>query len=377
MSDFDISVLLFMIDNNGRSELHRFLIELQQKIVLQKKHAEKTTELYRKEYSETLAVIKEKREVAESEAEKIYWQTYHEADGNEDEKHFIAMMDADVNGVKNYFNKEEVLLLVNFTEMADNFNKSSLVIVYALLENELRKLCTLLQNRFTKRLSLQDIESKDYLQSMINYLDKVIEIDMASSAPYFSKIKQVQFLRNRIMHNGGEFSLNQNAELDQLIKNSNGHLFLQHFEALDYRSLKIKKIEYVYEQYRLIIDFVHELIWRIEEKTGHEMLLERLTFIFRFLKDGSGIHLKEIKSIKNGRIIDIGIDGDKDVEIGCKFTIKAAKKETVAIINQAEGNGNLEKLINYFNQYPDTLIKDIFEVFYKPSSPIHIDVLFY
>jgi hypothetical protein len=283
MYDFDVSVLFYLMDHTGGSELLHFFKELNRKIQLQRLHAETTTDLYRREYGIHKNELREKSEAAHVEAKKIYDEVYAATDGDENEKWSEAIMAAEPNAIDNHFNLEGIKLDTDYKDMADHFNKSSFVIVYAVLENELRRLCGLLKTTFGKRLSLQDIESKDYLQSMINYLDKVLEIELAPCQPNLTRIKQVQFLRNKIMHAAAEFPLGDQPVLDQLIKDSKGNLYLQHFDPLTYRILKIRMIDYVYQQYDLLLDFIHELLWCIDYKLEHALVKENLRLLFRFL----------------------------------------------------------------------------------------------
>ena len=371
MYDFEVSVLFYLMDHSGGSDLLNFFKELNRKVQLQRQHAETTTDLYRREYGLHKSELREKREVAHVEAKKIYDQVYAETEGDENEKWSQAIMAAEPNSIDNHFNQEEVTLDINYKDMADHFNKSSFVIVYALLENELRRLCGLLKTTFGKRLSLQDIESKDYLQSMINYLNKVLEIDLGPCQPNLTRIKQVQFLRNKIMHAAGEFPLSEQPQLDQLIKDSKGNLYLQHYDPLTYRLLKIRKIDYVYQQYDLLLDFVHELLWCIDEKLEYSMIRENLSLLFRFLDEDAEVKISKVSAIKKGREITFAVVKGSEAILKGTLSFQAAKKETVRFINHVPENDRLKRLIKYLSEEQQSFLDDFLRPFYKINFPVN------
>ncbi|WP_107827134.1 hypothetical protein ABZR88_16825 [Mucilaginibacter yixingensis] len=375
--DFDISVLMYLMDRGGGSDLLHFFKELINKIQIQRRHAETTTDLYRREYVTRLSELREKRETAHAEAKKIYDEVYAATDGDENEKWSQAIMEADPNGVDNHFNLEEVTLEMTYKEMADHFNKSSFVIVYALLENELRRLCGILKTEFGKRLSLQDIESKDYLQSMINYLDKVLEIELNVCQPYLTKIKQVQFLRNKIMHAAGEFPLNDQPLLDQLIKDSHGNLYLQHYEPLPYRLLKIKKVEYVYQQYDLLLDFIHELLWCLDTKLQHALIREKLLLLFHFLDEQADVVITQLKPVKKGREVSFSVVKGNDTILDGTLTLTTAKKDSLHLNNQLADHYLLGRLMAYLDENQQSFFDDFLQPFYKMNHPLRAELTCY
>ena len=103
-----------------------------------------------------------------------------------------------------YYNAQSQDESINqrFEALYHYFTKSSLAQAYALLESELRSFCNHLQSSLGYKIGLEHLKQKDYLQSMSNYLELVADLEMAALKQYFS---QIQFLRNKIMHNGGEF----------------------------------------------------------------------------------------------------------------------------------------------------------------------------
>ncbi|MGF7082797.1 hypothetical protein [Mucilaginibacter sp. UYCu711] len=371
MFDFDVSVLFYLMDHPGGSDLLHFFKELNRKIQLQRQHAETTTDLYRREYGIHKSALHEKREVAHVEAKKIFDEVYTASEGDEDEKWSQAIMAAEPDAIDNHFNLEGMKLDMDYKDMADHFNKSSFVIVYAVLENELRRLCGLLKTTFGKRLSLQDIESKDYLQSMINYLEKVLEIDIESCQPNLTRIRQVQFLRNKIMHAAAEFPLGDQPVLDQLIKDSKGNLYLQHFDPLTYRLLKIRKIDYVNQQYDLLLDFIYELLWCIDAKLEHALIKENLLLLFRFLDEKVEITISEVTVIKKGRKIAFAVIKGKKKILKGTLSLQAAKKESVLFINHVPENDRLKRLFKYLTEQQQTFLDDFLKPFYKINFPMN------
>ncbi|MFB0496085.1 hypothetical protein ABID99_002322 [Mucilaginibacter sp. OAE612] len=377
---YDFSLSLYFFDVREAHPLDTFFISLQNKIVLYRKHSETTTELYRKELRQGLEKLKAEQLEAEEKTLAAYKKSYAEAGGSDEDKHSFATMDAGVLDMQNHFASADERLKTQFFEMAGYFNKSSLVIVYALVENELRKLCGLLKTTLNKRISLGDLEGKDYLQSIFDYFDKVLEIDLQREQHFLSIFKDIQFLRNKIMHNGGEFSIVKNEELDRIVKSSKGLLYLNTNREEGIRILGISRIDFVYEKYDIILSFLQKLIWVVDEKLKYSLLEKRLVYLFRYLTDDLDITIQQVNKVKNGWqttfLIDT-MDFDYLIEYQCKLTVVEAKQTTINILNQIESDKKLERLNQQLLENIDLLTENILAGLFHPEKDVNIQLMFY
>ncbi|MET3981408.1 Asp-tRNA(Asn)/Glu-tRNA(Gln) amidotransferase C subunit/uncharacterized protein YeaO (DUF488 family) [Mucilaginibacter sp. UYP25] len=345
---FDFGFSMYFLEGPELSTPEKFFIQVQHKLQIYKKHTETTIKLYQDEFKEQLLNHKKKAQEAMAKANEAYELHYEEIVGSDQDKQSYATHESGIDELQYHFSNEEEALKNSFSEMADHFNKSALVTLYALMETELRRLCSQLQAHYQKRVSLERFEQADYLKSIMEYLDQIIELDISGFQPYQTKIIPLQFLRNKVMHNGGEFPLPVTEYLDDLVKTSDGGLSLEEIPDEQFVVVRVRS-KFVFPFYELISEMFYVLFALLNEKENFSFLSSRLAYVFRFLAPGLTVTYKEHKSIKNGQMFTFLMESrasENPFSFFCKFTIVEAAKEELIFTNQLEHNvNNIERLI--------------------------------
>lgn len=369
----------FFDSETKMSALQKFNIAVHRKIAIYRINSKKTRELYKKEFLEIDAKNRKDFSEANGQAAIKYKEVFAEIEGDEHLKHSYADHESGYREIGIHYELTEEALKMDFMEMADNFNKSSLIVQYALLESELRRLCGLLKDILKKRIALSDIEAGDYLNSIYNYLDKVIEIEMDSILPFQNKFKDIQYIRNRIVHNGGEFSLEANDTLDQFVESHKGSVKLEVLKHENIRILRMPKNDVVSQFYDLTHDFFGELFWVIERKRSYVTLIERITFLFAFLSGKTCVKLIESNIVNKGRQFVFKIDTNDGTiaDFNCKLTIRSAKKSAVSLINQLDKHEMIDRLVDQLSNHNSVVMEDVLQGFYRPDLSVEIELLLY
>ncbi|RWU10662.1 hypothetical protein [Pedobacter chitinilyticus] len=376
--DFDFGFSLYFLDPPKLEPLERFFVQVQGKISIYKKHAETTIGLYHTEATDKLKDLKAEHKKVADEANVAYKKHFDEIDGSEDDKHAWALHASGAAEIDHHYASADEDMKADFTEMADHFNKSSLVTLYALLETELRRLCGHLHNSFKLKFTVERFEKTDYLKSMMEYISLVAEIDIASTESKINKLQELQYLRNRIMHNGAEFSLEKNEWLDDLVKNSDGGLFWENVDEEQIRILRIRS-KFISPYYSIISNFFFELFKSLNVKLGFNLLSERMSFLFGFLSKEINVKYISQRDISNGKQFVFSIESN-DLEnlfkFNCKMSITASNPDQLIITNQLDEIKNMERWIIQM-QSNSAVFRQALVGFLPPNSTHKIDIMLY
>lgn len=98
--------------------------------------------------------------------------------------------------------------------------RSALITLYSFLEHELNQLCHLFSNVENLRIGLDDISGKGILRAFL-FLEKVIGLQINRQSGLWIDIKNIQLLRNRIVHQDGRL-LDGKDPLRHYINSSSG-----------------------------------------------------------------------------------------------------------------------------------------------------------
>ncbi|WP_461789722.1 hypothetical protein [Pedobacter sp.] len=262
-----------------KSRLEIFFSTLKYRINSHIEHIEVTDSLYKKQLSEA----RQQLEDSFIEPLKIATKRYKELVGDgevspSDDQ--IASHESGLSDLENEHSFQDHELSERFDELGSMFNNSALIQTCSLLEKELKDLCYLLQDEENELISLEDFASRDYIGGCLKYLTLVIKLDNTILEPYLNKIKDLQFLRNRIVHDRGEFlksdeKLRDNLKIiKEIIKKSSNRVEL--IEEHRYHELKIKEASYVLDYYKHILEFFQTILWLIENRFNHKLLKSKL-----------------------------------------------------------------------------------------------------
>ena len=376
--DFDFGFSMYFLDPPKLEPLERFFVQVQGKISIYQKHAETTIGLYHTEATDKLKELKTEHEKVAGEANIAYKKHFEEIEGSEDDKHDWASHASKASEIDHHYASADEEMKADFTEMADHFNKSSLVTLYALLETELRRLCGHLHNSFKLKFTVERFEKTDYLKSMMEYIALVADIDIAPVESKMNKLQELQYLRNRIMHNGAEFSLEKNEWLDDLVKNSDGGLFWETVDEEQIRILRIRS-KFISPYYSIISDFFFDLFKSLNVKLGFDSLSERMSFLFGFLSKEINVKYLSQRDIANGKQFVFSIesnDFENLFQFNLKMSIATANPDQLIIINQLDEIKNMERWITQM-QSNSAVLRQAFVGFLRPNSTHKIEIMLY
>lgn len=365
---FDFRAMVYFSRAEQRPPLEAFFFNIKEKVNLYEQHSIITTDLYRKEYRDINDGLSTKYQLFHEEANKRYKELMEMEEYDDYARH-----ESNLDEVQRSWAEEIERLATQFSQMADNFNKASLVVLYGLLESELRNLCELLKAEFEKRIGLEHLNEKNYLESILSYLELVIEIPVQDIQSFVSRFRDVQYLRNRIVHNGAEFpKFEANKDLERIIRESKKHLVLIDATRATHVALRIQRVEYVLGYYDLLISFFGKLLWLLDKKTGYQLLKRRISFLFGFSapkKSTIEVNIEAIEDIKKGKLIRCKINfkhkNQKSTVLNGCIMLTTNPKDKLHIIDQTEPKApRLQRLLEYLNHFPEILIHDTFAFFY-------------
>ena len=332
------------------------------KIELYERNVTSTNALYVKDNAEFIKNITEEYDRDIVRAYNDYTRFYGESDGvNDSERRQDALTKSGEQDIQGYYDYQVAQAKGQLEEMLDYFARSSIVIVHSLLETELRKLCHLLQYEVQSKLALEDLEAKNYIKASLKYLELVIGMNLEDIYAIADKMEEIQYVRNRIVHNGGEFGFEKNDVLDQTVRSLSAYLTLEVVEDGKLRVIKFPNTEIVSYAYSLMRRFFIELLWKLEEKLRYPILCDRLKVLFDFPKDSSIITGSKVKTTKGSRTVSVDIKKRNGLKFNCNITIVKSVKREVELINQLEPADAIKEIRPDFHLLSRT--EEIFDLF--------------
>lgn len=328
---------------------------------LHERHLNRTIQLYRNEYRQNLAELRVVQEQALSVARTKYDEII-KSSGDTEENHYYADHDSGWSDITSHFAEQEEYLQKEMLNLVDYFNKSALVVAYSLFESSFRDVCLTLQEAFKKRIGLKHMISANYLKSMLEYLDLVLEVDVTSLTPHISKIEHLQFLRNRIVHEGGIIALDKADEklLKQIISQSGKSVALENDEHSNLHSIRIKKVQYIISYYQLIRTFFRDALYLIDLSTDHSLLRARIKHLFGFVSADLSVTIKSVMhGVDYAKVAFELHFPDKSIRhiVGCNMNIKKSKEPKIAATNQLDNSTEeLDRVIKYLETYPGQVL---------------------
>ncbi|MDN3548924.1 hypothetical protein [Mucilaginibacter aquaedulcis] len=378
--DYGFTIYYYLLEEDS-DPLSNFYRRLERSLSMQATHTMKTTELYEKEQK----LLREAAETAfrkkEAELTPAYRREYESLSAEDPVAHDYAMRISGLEDLTGNHATEQQVLQEQFEEMKDYFNKAALVSLYALLENELRKLCELLQVTYGKRVGIEHLNDSNYLTTCFNYLELVIELPIIKlKQDYETGLHQIQSLRNKIVHNGGEFSKNDPKLLNikNIVAQSEKLLSLE--SERERFKLRMYDIHYVNRLYPMIGNFFQELFWLIDSASDYRLLSSRLTGIFKFInKDITATVTKVVLGNNIGTIsFDVkSVSPENALAFQGKISYTRAKENTIEITNQLTANEQISRWTNQIKDRPEILRQQLFSGFAMGKEYLDIKVMLY
>ena len=84
--------------------------------------------------------------------------------------------------------------------IVENHRKSAVLSIFSLIEGQMKAICALIQEEFKFDIKVNDFNGSNYLTKSWTFLIKVYGLDKTEIEPLYTKIKQQQYIRNKIAH---------------------------------------------------------------------------------------------------------------------------------------------------------------------------------
>lgn len=327
-----------------RSLIESFFAGLKGSINVLNNHNKLTNDLYKKERDRSLTELKKSFEEPLKLANERYEEEIRQ-NGNTNEGHQIASHYSGLGEIENHLSSGEYQIEENFEGIFLHTNNTALISCYSFFEKEIKKLCEILQSEFNEEISHNDFAARDYMENYLKYLKLVIKIDVAPLDTFITKLKQLQYLRNRIVHNGGEFLKDSTDKDDKITKvtsiqnASKGRLIISDEGA--YHLIKILDIGYVEDFYAEILKFFQAIFDQLEIKKNYPILKARLKHLFSLLDKDIKVDILSLKAASTAYTVSMLLKFPKSKGLGPnqKVIIKIGKN-TVPLFISYKGREN-------------------------------------
>jgi len=333
MTPFHIT---FYFLNNQRNidNLEKSFIEINNQLELYEKHHSSTLKNYLKSWQEELDVLKERYKKAEKRAQEKYDETIGTNDPKNEDNIAYATHISGIDYLAHNKYEEIEEIKAKYLDFLDLFSKSTLISLYSLNENFLSKICDITSQTFEKKIKVSHFSSRDYLNSSFNYLELVIDLQKEPFEKHVSKLKDIQSIRNKIIHEGSEI---KDSSILKTVKKFSPNLIYDEEKEF----LRIVKPDFNKDFFKLLKSLYEELLWQLEERQQNKTLKSILENWFGLIE--GKITISEISSKKTSnkiRTIDFKIESDNDKipELKGKLTITRSKGYVFEIIDQSEND---------------------------------------
>ena len=257
--------------------------------------------------------------------------------GSDEFAHQYAMNQSGLDYLFEEHSSDIEQINIEYNNFLDLYSKSILIAIYSLNESKLNEIAETAADVFTKKIKPLHFNSRDYLEASFQYLNLVIDLELDSLQKYLPKLKDLQYLRNKIIHNEAKF-----IELEQVSKIVKNH---KNLLSLDERNqLEIKGSKFIRDLFELFSDFYQALFWLVDARQDSAILKNGF-------EHWLGILDREVV-VEQLKITNTSIS---EKQIYFKVNFKNFKPSALEFkITLKKGNFSF----TYFNQTEDDLIKD-------------------
>lgn len=337
-------------------------------------------EIYERQYSLTIkSYLKEwdgEKEKIEINYKKIRDEAdreYNEivGDSTDDDTHQYAMHRSGVEAI--HYNHIDVIEEVEkeYRDFLDLYSKSIMIALYSLNESKLNSIATVAAELFSKKIKLGHFSKRDYLNSVLNYLDLVIEINIEALEPHISKLKDIQVFRNKVVHT---LSVIPDKEASQIIKKKNSSLSYDR----DTETVKIVSSSYIKDFFSLLKGFYEDLAWLIDKKQEYQILRNGFLHWLGILDRKLVIEDVAVTSSSAKKLINFKVVSPNNSfpDFNCKIGISKSKVKAIDITPQIE-NEKINELITYENSVSGYNIFEALKPFNFDDFPQKLTILIY
>jgi hypothetical protein len=347
-------------------------------------HIEVTTKFYRSELEKDIKLITEEYEREQVPVEENYKAVYAATGGSKEERHLIAEQASGKDAMYENYQYLQELCEKESDEKFDYFNKSSMIMLYSMIESEMKRLCTILKEFSEVRISIDDFKSMNYMKGYFKYLDLVINLPFVGLEKFNTKIESIQYVRNRIVHSNSEVGMTGDNEekkaLQNAIDNSN-NLLKQVYDPQTSRTyLRIFDSRYVTEGYQLLKDLVRELFYLINRHFEYPLLKVKLMELFKKSYDDAVFSVLEASEIARGIKFKLKVTSNNEMDVPDKFmmniVITKGKEDCIEILDQIGDNQKIQQLCEHIKQ-KKYLASRYFMGWVRPAPKLKIQFTFF
>lgn len=371
MTPFQIT-LYYITHARETDLLENSFLKIKDQLELYEKQYIITLNSYLKSWHEELDKLQLSFEKVEKNAQQRYDETLGNSDVASEDDIAYAMHVSGLDYLQhaNYEDKENIKS--KYFDFLDLFSKSTLIALYSLNENFLNKTCDISSQILNYKIKVSHFNSRDYFKASIDYLEMVVDIPIISLESYISNFKDIQFLRNKIIHAGSQFS---NDSILEITKKYAGSLYYD--EETEF--LKIRKPEFIENLIKSTREFYEEILWLLEEKRQFQVLKSLLENWFGVIK--KQITISEFNHKRTSRKIrtitfKINLDDEKFSEMNGKLTFTHDKGYIREIINQTDSDFMEEFVVSQMESHATYLEMEL-KVFLAFDKDLDFRLLIY
>lgn len=327
------------------NEFNGLFNDLINKIEIYKKQYNLTIKSYLEEKNNELEKAKENYSKRIENADQIYSKLTDNKPDDENTK-FYADHKARYEYI-NYDNSETIESINNkYDSFLDLYSKSLIIALYSLNESKLNDITTLASDVFNKDIKPSHFDNRDYLNSSITYLNLVIGIEKKVVEKYVTFFKEVQFIRNKIVH-----SESKTKETKAEIKTAKD-IVNKHNKSLKFENetnfIKVISSKFLKDFISNLLDFHHNLIIEIDKAQNYQIIRNGLKYWLAPLDKNIFITKMEFEKISPNEkniLFTVSSRKRKIPKFQCKINMKKILIGSFELILQLEN----ETITDFFN----------------------------
>lgn len=364
------TTFFYISHEKKKSVLEKSFLEVKEQLNIYENQYSLTQKSYLNSWNEELETLNNNFSKSRKKCTEHYESLINETSSDDDHSYALHASGLQYLDERNYEEVEKIK--IKYLDFLDLYSKSILIALYSLNENFLNKTCDITSEIFKQKIKSSHFNSNDYLNKSINYLNLVIDIPISNLEKYISKFKDIQFLRNKIIHEGSKFS---NDQINDIVKRNSVNLFYDKNNEF----LKIIKPGFIEELFQLYREFYEELLWLIEERQKFNTIENSLKYWFGLLD--RHIFIKEIDYKKNSgkiRTLTFQISSRKKniPKVSGKITFTKSTGYKYEVINQTDCKA-IEEFVNTQNESQGIHLENTFELFKAFEEKMDIKILIY
>lgn len=368
--------IYFGFNERDMSDIERFFYGLKKKISIYRHHLKLTDDLYKRELVESEKRL-EKDFERNKKAGEVRYESALEEMGNSEYAEDYANDQSGLEEIYHYHDLDVRYNRERFQEVHSIFNKSALIGLYSLFEAESLKLSCFLRKHFDKRIGYQDLKSENYLKGYLNYFDLVLELDIANLSKFENKLNDLRIIRNKIVHENGDFSDSKN-KLDSLVSDSSGTLRID-MENSSY-TLEIDSIIYLDRYFEVIEEYFEQLFWEIDKKQEWPLLKEKSEYLFKFIDTKLRVESVKADISPPKRKVQIYLNNsstDEPLEFKVDLILKKSPRDKIKVHNELSDVSNAKKFADNLYTINDILNDQIFNGFHFSEKRLGLEMKIY